>query len=77
MQRITEIEKREEAKMKSHLVIDRESSARIIKRSLWQNALKKSEKPPAIHPIHATPNTEVNLDNLQIDDEPTVKKLKF
>jgi hypothetical protein len=73
MQRLTEIEKKEEDKKRSHLVIDKESSARIIKRSLWQNALKKSDRQQITH----LNKTDVSLKNLEIDEEPSVKKIKF
>ncbi len=41
MNRINEIVKDEEDKKKATLKIDKASSARIIKRSLWMNASKK------------------------------------
>jgi hypothetical protein len=69
MLRITEIQKKQEDKAKSHLVIDKESSARIIKRSLWQNATKKSEKPSI--------QTNSNDNQSSTDDEPSLKKLKI
>ena len=55
-----EIKKREEDKQREHLKIDKESSGRIIKRSLWQLASNKDAKqghpgsngqePPSKHP---------------------------
>jgi hypothetical protein len=42
MLRINEISKKEEDKQKSKLTIDKDSSARIIKRSLWQHAQKNN-----------------------------------
>lgn len=44
MKRIEEIKKREDDKLKEHLKIDKESSARIIKRSLWQLASNTNNK---------------------------------
>lgn len=44
MKRIDTIKKNEEDKKKSRLVLDKDASSRIIKRSLWQNASNQSEK---------------------------------
>ena len=45
MLRISEIsKKKEEEKQKQKLVIDKDSSARIIKRSLWQMVQKQDEE---------------------------------
>ena len=43
--RINEIAKKkeDEENKKSRLVLDKDSSARIVKRSLWQNAQSKAE----------------------------------
>ncbi len=75
MTRITEIAEAEANK--NPLKLDKESSARIIKRSLWQKASKKQEicseaaefdgKPKAVK----RESTERGIDG---DDEPLLKK---
>ena len=54
MNRINEIVKDEEDKKKATLKIDKASSARIIKRSLWMNASKKKTA------TNETEDTETN-----------------
>lgn len=44
MLRINEIVRKEEEKSKSKLKLDKDSSARIIKRSLWQLAQKTDDE---------------------------------
>ena len=41
MQRINDISKKKEDEQKQKLVLDKDSSARIIKRSLWQMVQKQ------------------------------------
>ena len=69
MTRINDIVKEEEDK-KNKLTLDKASSARIIKRSLWMNASKKSS------------NSTNNKDNKEDDDieelkQPQNKHVRF
>ena len=67
MTRINDIVKEEEDK-KNKLTLDKASSARIIKRSLWMNATKKAT------------NSASNKDNNEDDDvskQPQNKHVRF
>ena len=66
MTRIGDIEKEEELKKKNTLKLDKDSSARIIKRSLWMHANKKTKD-------------QQQLDESQDNngDSPLNKRVKF
>ena len=69
MSRISEISDAE--KNKNPLKLDKESSARIIKRSLWQNALKKSKQPsePCSTPAEFDGKPKVAVKREMADDD--------
>lgn len=68
MTRIADIEKEEELKKKSTLKLDKDSSARIIKRSLWMHANKKTKEQQS---------SQDNNDEASSGDSPLNKRVKF
>lgn len=76
MTKISDISEAE--KNKNPLKLDKDSSARIIKRSLWQNAQKKS-KPTEAEPAEFDGKPKVPVkrefcDSSDVTEEPKVKK---
>ena len=72
MTKITEIQKEEENKIKQSNRIDKQSSARIIKRSLWMHAQKQTaQSKPEQQESNAqnVPNKKHTYINDSSDDE--------
>lgn len=79
MSRINEIVQAEEAKAKNTIKIDKESSARIIKRSLWMNATNKN-KVKVNELVNSTLESTIKRSNTDQEEEEVPganKKVKF